>query len=368
MRAVDMTPQSPIDEPMARRRLDEGRRLAHRLHMPRVVGLVIGAICVGGGLYEAAAAWWAWSLLVFHALSWAHIARELALRARDPYRAEMRNMVLDSAFGGVWIVLMDYNPAPSAILIAMLAMDKAAVGGMRLLIRGLAAQFATIVAVALLLQAPFHLYQSGLVARFSTLPLLFFYPVAVGYTAYRLAGRVKRQNMLLAALSSTDGLTKLPNHTAWLEAVEREYARARRAPLPAAVLMLDLDHFKTINDDHGHPAGDEVLRAVAEVLRGSLRQHDVPGRYGGEEFGVLLPDTSLEAAEAIAERIRSRIAAERFSFSRTLRVTASVGCASLAASDATPSAWIARADRALYRAKKAGRNRTLTDVPQSAAA
>ena len=173
----------------------------------------------------------------------------------------------------------------------------------------------------------------------------------------QVAAALRQQNLELAALSRTDGLTRLPNHTAWLEAVEREFARSKREEHAMAVLMLDLDHFKAINDKHGHPAGDEVLRGVGEVIREALRLHDVPGRYGGEEFGILLPHSDAASAEAIAERIRKKI--EWASFAGELKVTASIGCAAMQASDLFAASLIARADRALYAAKAAGRNRAM---------
>src|SRR6185503_4853523 len=236
-----------------------------------------------------------------------HLACWVAMRSRDPYRAELNNLTLDSTYGGIWMAVMHFNLAPSVILLAMLAMDKAAVGGPRFLARCLGAQAFAAFAVAFVFQIEPQILQSGNVARIASVPLLVIYPIMVGLTAYRLARRVRQQNLELAALSSTDGLTRLPNHTAWLEAVEREFARAKREEQPAAVLMIDLDHFKRINDSHGHPAGDEVLRGVAEVLREALRAQDVPGRYGGEEFGVLLPGSDAAGAEAIAERIRRKI-------------------------------------------------------------
>jgi diguanylate cyclase len=243
------------------------------------------------------------------------------------------------------------------VIAAMQAMDKAAIGGPKFLARCFIAQVATAAAVAVLFQIEPQLMLSGQVARLASAPLLFVFPIMVGLTAYQLSRRVWQQNRELAALSRTDGLTRLPNHTAWLEAVEREFARSKREGGSMAVLMLDLDHFKAINDKHGHPAGDEVLRGVAEVLQEALRLHDVPGRYGGEEFGVLLPGSDAAAAEAIAERIRRKV--EWASFAGELKVTASVGCAALDANDVFPAAVVARADRALYAAKAAGRNRAM---------
>jgi diguanylate cyclase len=325
------------------------------MYLPRTGGLALGFVCIGGGLWEQGVPAWLWVALALNCFAWPPVARWLALRSRNPYRAELRNLMLDSMWGGIWIAAMHFNLAPSVILFAMLAMDKAAVGGPKFLARCLFAQVAAAVGVALLFRMEPQLLQSGIVARLASVPLLVIYPIMVGLTAYRLARRVRQQNVELAALSSTDGLTRLPNHTAWLEAVEREFARAKREGGSMSVLMLDLDHFKTINDQHGHPAGDEVLRGVAEALRECLRQHDVPGRYGGEEFGVLLPGSDIAAAERIAERVRKKI--EWASFAGALKVTASVGCAAIQANDLFPASLVARADRALYAAKAAGRNR-----------
>jgi diguanylate cyclase len=337
--------------------VEEGQRFARRMYLPRALGLALGGICIGGGLWEQNAPAWIWALMLLNVLGAPHLAYWRAMRSRDPYRAELGNLTLDSIYGGVWIAVMHFNLAPSVILFAMLAMDKAAVAGPKFLARCLAAQAAAAIAVAVLFQIEPEFLQSGIVARLASVPLLVVYPIMVGLTAYRLARRVRQQNRELAALSSTDGLTRLPNHTAWLEAVEREFARAKRESGSMAVLMLDLDHFKSVNDRHGHPAGDEVLRGVAEAVRESLRQHDIPGRYGGEEFGVLLPGSDEAGAEVIAERIRKKI--EWASFAGELKVTASIGCAAIQASDLFAASLVARADRALYEAKAAGRNRAM---------
>ena len=126
--------------------------------------------------------------------------------------------------------------------------------------------------------------------------------------------------------------------------------------------MLDIDHFKSINDQHGHPVGDEVIRSVAAILRSSLRDEDVPGRYGGEEFGVLLRGTPAAGAEVIAERIRKRI--EGAALTRSgLRATVSVGIAELRPQDVDYTVGISHADRALYAAKERGRNRSVRFQP-----
>jgi len=338
-------------------RHDEGRRFALRMYLPRTVGLLLGAFAVGGGLYESAAPTWLWLLLLVNVLGWPHLAYAIAVRSRNPHRAELRNLMTDSALGGAWIAAMQFNPAPSVILVTMLAMDKAAVGGLRFLARCLLAQTATLIVVAAAAGIEPTLEPSGMTARLGAVPLLVIYPVLVALTAHRLARRVRAQNRLLAALSQTDGLTQLMNRAAWEEMAGAEMRRCRTSGSTATLLMLDIDHFKAINDRHGHPAGDAVLRAVARIVRDTLRDEDLPGRYGGEEFCIVLPNTGEAGAAVAAERLRTRIEGAVLERRARIRATVSIGFAELAPEDSDCATWIARADRALYAAKAAGRNR-----------
>jgi diguanylate cyclase len=349
------------------RSVEEGERFARRMYLPRTLGLAVGSICVGGGLWEIGAPLWVWLVLAAHSFLWSHIAYRIARRSDDPYRAELHNLIFDSACGGAWVAAIGFNVVPSAVMVAMLAMDKAAVGGMRFLARCLAAQLAVALLVALVTGVELNL-ASHRIAELCSLPLLLTYPVTVGYTAYRLARRVRQQNDLLSAMSHIDGLTRVPNRMHWEQAVANEFQRCRRIGHSSAVMMLDIDHFKQVNDEHGHQTGDAALRAVAAILRDTLRLSDLPGRYGGEEFGVVLPGIDAEGAAAIAERIRRRIEMSVLEDTPGVRVTASIGYAALAPDDNDHGAWIARADRALYAAKAAGRNRCMGGDASRAAA
>jgi len=342
--------ERPLD-----RSIDEGQRFARRMYLPRVLGFGLGAVCIGGALWEIGAPLWQWLILATHTLVWPHFAYRIARSRPDPYRAELHNLVFDSAAGGAWVAAIGFNIVPSAVLVSMLAMDKAAVGGMRFLARCLAAQAACALFVALLTGFNLNL-ASHRVAELCALPLLIAYPVTVGYAAYRLARRVRQTNDLLSMLSTLDGLTRLPNRMSWEQAVANEFQRCRRIGHSSAVMMLDIDHFKAVNDTHGHQTGDAALCAVAAILRDSLRLHDVPGRYGGEEFGVVLPGIDEAGAAAIAERIRNRIEQSLLEEKRGVRVTVSIGYAAIEPQHNDHGAWIAHADRALYAAKSAGRN------------
>jgi diguanylate cyclase (GGDEF)-like protein len=166
----------------------------------------------------------------------------------------------------------------------------------------------------------------------------------------------------LQALSATDALTGLPNRRALDERLEGELGRAQRHGTPLAAVMIDLDHFKRLNDQHGHQAGDAVLRHVARVLDSEKRRGDIIARYGGEEFAAILPHADAVAAEKWAERVRSRMSTTAIDLGGSLlRVTASFGVAAVPGGTRSAQATdlLLAADRALYAAKNAGRNRVI---------
>ena len=170
----------------------------------------------------------------------------------------------------------------------------------------------------------------------------------------------KRMHAELLQLATTDFLTGLPNRRHFMAALENEHARLQRELAScASVLMLDIDHFKRVNDEHGHAVGDSVLRHLGTLMCQALRKVDVPGRVGGEEFAILLPGTDLAAAAVFAERLRRRVADSALSIDggMVIGMTVSIGMAALAGTDAHCDAALARADDALYRAKRGGRNR-----------
>ncbi len=165
--------------------------------------------------------------------------------------------------------------------------------------------------------------------------------------------RLMRQ---LETLSLTDQLTGVPNRRAFDQALDQEAARAQRHALPLTVVILDIDHFKKVNDTYGHGGGDEVLRSFARVASGSLRRGDLLYRYGGEEFVALLPHADLSGGIAVAERLISTVAKTPVTLGSTVvQVTASAGVACLGS--ASPAETLSKADAALYEAKRSGRNR-----------
>jgi diguanylate cyclase (GGDEF)-like protein len=166
-----------------------------------------------------------------------------------------------------------------------------------------------------------------------------------------------RLHRLVERQANTDGLTELPNRRHFEEALDAEISRAERFGGSLALILADLDDFKQVNDRYGHQAGDDVLQTFADILRTTVREIDLPARYGGEEFAVLLPQTDLEGAHQLAERLRRALAARPMSThpGGLVAVTASFGVAAFPDAP-TPAALFASADEALYRAKRAGKN------------
>jgi diguanylate cyclase len=165
----------------------------------------------------------------------------------------------------------------------------------------------------------------------------------------------------LCDLSSRDALTGLANRRSFETALNREIDRVARSGEPALLLMLDIDHFKRVNDTYGHAVGDLVIRAVADALAECVRPMDLPARYGGEEFAVILPNCPAAFGQTVAERIRLRVESKSIAVSpsQNLGVTISVGGAYAPQwVRSSRSIWIERADLQLYRAKSEGRNRT----------
>jgi two-component system cell cycle response regulator len=159
-------------------------------------------------------------------------------------------------------------------------------------------------------------------------------------------------------LAEEDPLTGLANRGAFADALAREVARARRHGNPLSLAMLDVDRFKDVNDRHGHPAGDAVLRALAAGIRPLVRAEQLLARVGGEELALLLPDVGLPGARAFAEKVRRQVAERPVLHEGVaIAVTVSVGVAELTPSDEGPERLLARADEHLYQAKRAGRDR-----------
>jgi len=175
--------------------------------------------------------------------------------------------------------------------------------------------------------------------------------------------QLEEANIQLEKLSRTDRLTGLNNRGYWEECLQQEYRRSKRASelgkVESSLIIFDIDHFKPVNDTHGHLAGDEVIRAVAKCLKETARDTDFAGRYGGEEFVLLLPDTGVEDALGVAERLRTKIQSLIVKYEDLeLNITISLGICDFTSDLSSFNLWLERADQALYHSKHQGRNQS----------
>lgn len=169
--------------------------------------------------------------------------------------------------------------------------------------------------------------------------------------------RVERLNDELKVMSRVDGLTGLYNRRYWQERFDYTFKLAKRRSKPITAMMLDIDHFKRVNDTYGHQAGDKVIQALASVIKRCVRETDLAGRYGGEEFAIILTDTQEEGAEKVAERIRKQAEDTLVEHEgQQISFTVSLGLAEYSGECTSSMAWLELADQALYDAKQNGRN------------
>ncbi|MBK5553370.1 diguanylate cyclase [Pseudomonas sp. TH03] len=336
----------------------KGLSLARRLYTSRTLGLALGLLCVSVAMYPLNPAPWVWVVMLLNGVLWPHLAYQWARRATIPYHAEHRNLLVDAFLGGFWVVAMQFNPLPSATTISMMAMNNVAIGGLRFLLAGSVAQVLGI-GVGFLIFTPAFIPQTSPLQLYACLPLMCLYPLALGWICFRQAHVLGRQKRELLALSRTDSLTGLLNHGTWKDQLDVEFQRCQRQNQGGAIALIDIDHFKTINDTYGHVAGDIVLRQLSKMLKQNLRAADVAGRYGGDEFCVILPDLALNSAAATMDALRDRFATLGYEQNPALKVSLSIGLAAFNPTHTDATLWLNDADEALYEAKTTGRNRVI---------
>lgn len=332
------------------------RQLPRRVYPLRALGMGLGGVVVGVVLWERNAGLAAWLCMAAISFVWPHVAHLLSRRSADPYRAEIRNLLVDSALAVVLVTLMHFNLLPSVLLVTLTMVDKITTG-----IRGLWARSLPGMAGAAVAGAAFNGFQwapeTSMPVILACLPVMVLHTLSVSLVSYRLIRRVSRQNQLLDELRRIDALTGLYDRGHWQEQAEATLRRHHATDEPACLVMLDIDHFKQINDQHGHTVGDEVLRALARIVLSNVRSTDCAGRYGGDEFAIVLRGMHLDGATAVAHRIREQVQALQLHDMPGLQFTTSMGVATADHRHSSLRAWTNAADAELYQAKAAGRNR-----------
>ncbi|MCA6942767.1 diguanylate cyclase [Pectobacterium polaris] len=334
-----------------------GLRFSQRVYIPRIVGTILCALFISSVLITRPIPALLWVLLFLNTFIWPHIAYTLSRRSRDPMQCEKRNLLIDVAFGGIWIGFMGVNLLPSALIAAMVGMNCTAGGGVKLLVQGIVLQCVACALVLVLFAVPVSL-DTTLLQLYACLPMLLIYPIFLGYVTYTTALKLAEHKRMLMEVSIHDGMTSLYNRHHWERLLKHEYDSCQRYKRTATLVLFDIDHFKAFNDNFGHNVGDQAILLLARELTSGFRETDVIGRFGGDEFAVILPQTRAGEALDAVNRIRESLSLKFLNQTPQLAVFVSVGIAEISPEMGQHIDWLKAADMALYRAKNKGRRRT----------
>ncbi|MET3066850.1 diguanylate cyclase AdrA [Atlantibacter hermannii] len=334
-----------------------GLHFARRIWLPRTVGHFCCFIMFSGVLVAQSLSGWWWLALVFYAFVWPHLALQIAERSSDPMAAERRNLIIDTLMAGLGIAIMGGNALPCLLLFMMVNMNNIGAFGGRFFATGFMLQLITALLAVQFINAPVNVVTTPL-QFYLSLPTLIIYPALFGFVCYRNACDLAEHKRQLELISTRDGMTGVYNRRHWEQLLSIEYENALRYHRASTLLLIDIDHFKQINDTYGHDVGDKAIIAVTQYLQLTLRVSDIIGRFGGDEFAVIMSGTSPESAVAAMARVHERLENLSLDDSALLNVQISVGIAPFSVHMKDYQAWLKAADLALYKAKRAGRNRT----------
>ncbi|MBT1871486.1 diguanylate cyclase AdrA [Enterobacter mori] len=334
-----------------------GIRFCRRIRLARVVGLAAMFFPIAGVLVTHFLPGGWWLLLVGWAFVWPHLAWQLACRSPKPFCSEIVNLKVDAIIAGVWIGLMGLNALPTAALIMMIGMNMMGSGGFRLFIAGIIITLFSALVTLQLNGSMITLYSEPL-EWWLTLPVLMLYPMLFAWVSHRTAVRLAEHKRRLELMSTRDGMTGVFNRRHWETLLRNEYEQCRRSHQTATILLIDIDHFKSINDTWGHDVGDEAIVAITRQLQLTLRSCDFIGRFGGDEFAVIMSGTPAESAIAAMSRVHERLVNMPLPGAPSERIRISVGVAPWGPHFGHYREWLKAADIALYKAKNAGRGRT----------
>ena len=334
-----------------------GLRFARRVRLPRAVGLGWMFLPIAAVLASQPIAGGWWLFLVGWSFVWPHLAWQLASKAIDPLSREIYNLKADAILAGVWVGVMGVNVLPSTALLMMMCMTLMGAGGLRLFIAGMVLMVVSCL-VTLQLTGITVAFRSAPLEWWFSLPVIVIYPLLFAWVSYQTATKLAEHKRRLQVMSMRDGMTGVYNRRHWEILLRNEFDNCRRYHRDATLLIIDIDHFKSINDTWGHDVGDEAIIALTRQLQMTLRGSDVIGRFGGDEFAVIMCGTPADNAIAAMSRVHERLNALRLPCAPQVILRISVGVAPLTTQIGHYREWLKSADMALYKAKNAGRNRT----------
>ena len=326
-----------------------GLRFARRVRLPRAVGLGWMFLPIAAVLASQPIAGGWWLFLVGWSFVWPHLAWQLASKAIDPLSREIYNLKADAILAGVWVGVMGVNVLPSTALLMMMCMNLMGAGGLRLFIAGMVLMVVSCL-VTLQLTGITVAFRSAPLEWWFSLPVIVIYPLLFAWVSYQTATKLAEHKRRLQVMSMRDGMTGVYNRRHWEILLRNEFDNCRRYHRDATLLIIDIDHFKSINDTWGHDVGDEAIIALTRQLQMTLRGSDVIGRFGGDEFAVIMCGTPADNAIAAMSRVHERLNALRLPCAPQVILRISVGVAPLTTQIGHYREWLKSADMALYKA------------------
>ncbi len=250
--------------------------------------MALAGIATAAVLYENDAGRLQWAYWFCTSFLWPHVALALTRRTGDPYRTELRNLLIDSAIAGLWVPFMHFNLLPSVLILTLATVDKISTGVPGLWRRSLPGMALAMLAGALVTGFAYQ-PQTSMGVILASLPLLLIHTLAVSLATNLLICKVREKNHRLDTLNRIDSLTGVATRGHWQAQADKALEAHRASGGAAMLMMVDVDRFKATNDRHGHATGDDVLRLVAACIRGHAGGGSIVGRYGGDEFAIACP-------------------------------------------------------------------------------
>ncbi len=321
----------------------------------RILGTFLCFFPILSVLLELNRPLWLMLLLGANAFVWPTVAFLRARHSPTPLTVEHYNLVFDAAVGGFWIAMMAVNPLPSVVIATILLSDRLSAGGFELMRKAGLAMVGVFAAAWVAQGMHFSPYVTQR-TMFATLPLIAVYMVALSVLTDTIAVKLRIKSRELERIAMMDPLLDIANRRLLEQRIQYELDQFNQAPRHSALISIDIDNFKEVNDRFGHEVGDKLLVSVSKILHAATRKTDTPARLGGDEFVILLPNTTPEEALVVATRILDASALMTVKPEHAFRCTLSIGIASAAPGMYSISQWLKAADDALYRAKRLGKN------------
>jgi len=333
-----------------------GNRFVKRMFLMRILGTFLCFIPILTVLIEQQRSEWLMLLLALNAFVWPTVAWQHASRSSTPLVTEHHNLVVDAAAGGFWIAMMAVNPLPSVVIATILLADRLSAGGFVLMRKAAVAMLVVFLAAWLTQGMHIDIFVSQQ-TMFATLPLIAIYIIALSVLTDSIAIRLRVKSRELERIAMMDPLLDIANRRLLEKRIEKELKKLQHDSRESALMFIDIDNFKEVNDRFGHKVGDTMLATVSEILHLATRQTDTPARLGGDEFVILLPNTSIEEAHVVASRIMEAAAVMDDVAEEAINCTLSIGIAGATRDMENVTDWLQAADTALYQAKRGGKNR-----------